>query len=78
MDAGGLILLIISFLAFVIFLIYYFAKGGSNTECYNCGRKLKFGEHKDFSYLNSDGERKNLCSICYKKLERLAHKGKYW
>lgn len=78
MDEGSVILLIICTIGFVIYLAYYFSQGGNNSDCDNCGRKLVFGEHKDYSYLNTDNERKNLCSKCYKKLEKLSHKGKYW
>lgn len=77
-DVANLTLLFVLTIGFIGLVIYYFSQGGSNTSCYNCGKQLRFGEHKDFSIEDSKGNRQNICSTCYKRLERKSHKGKYW
>lgn len=76
-DELTIIVSVISLVVLIGFYAYYFSQGGSNTDCYNCGKKLKFGEHKDYSVLDRENNRQNICSTCYRKLER-KRVGKYW
>jgi hypothetical protein len=81
MSASTIVVVVfvfISLLLIIMFYAFYFSQGGSNINCYNCGEKLKFGEHKDYSVRDDDGRTQNICSSCYKRLVRINRKGKYW
>lgn len=77
-DKATVIVCVFFGIVTIIWFIYYNIQGGSNLECYNCDRKLKFGEHKDFSIEDENGTRQNICSVCAKRLRNKTYKGKYW
>lgn len=81
MNANDGLIIFISLIGIIFsigFLFYYFSQGGSNTVCYNCGKDLKWGDHKNYSIEDENGAPQNICSTCYKRFERLNHKGRFW